>query len=86
MKPHWVQACGSPERSSTLARKLRLAGAAALLLSLVCCLAADHPSMATLVWAMAVSTSALAIAMALAYRPQWLAWLVGVKRGRNATP
>jgi uncharacterized protein DUF3325 len=84
MKPHWVQVRGSAPHSATTARNLRVAGAVALLLSLVVCLLVDHASMASLVWVMNVSASALIVAMTLAYRPSWLSWLVGAAVVRSA--
>ena len=57
-------------------RMLRLAGSAALLAGLVLCLAVDHPSMAVLVWVMALAAAAAAVAFILAWRAHWLAVLV----------
>lgn len=57
------------------ARALRVLGAAALAGGLVLALAADHASMAVLVWVMAVAGAALAVAMILAWCPSWLRWL-----------
>ena len=74
LKPHWEQARGA-QLSASNARRLRLWGALSLLLSLFGCLAADHASMAVLVWVMALSCSALAVAMMLAYAPRSLNWL-----------
>jgi hypothetical protein len=84
LKPHWAQVRGSTPHSATTARNLRSAGAAALLLSLVGCLLADHASMASLVWVMNVSAAALIVAMTLAYRPGWLSWLVGAAPARSS--
>lgn len=80
MKPHWAQVRGSAPYSTTTARNLRAAGAVALLLSLVVCLLVDHASMASLVWVMSVSASALIVAMTLTYKPRWLSWLAGGAR------
>lgn len=49
--------------------RLRWLGAAGVLVSLSLCLLADHASMAVLVWAMALSGSALLVALLLAWRP-----------------
>ncbi len=57
------------------AKLLRLLGATALAASLWLCLAADHATMAVLVWTMAVAGAALAIALTLAWRARWLALL-----------
>jgi hypothetical protein len=76
MEVHWSQVRGATRRPTASCR-LRVAGAAALVVSLVVCLIADHPSMASLVWVMMASASALIVAMLLAYRPRWLSWLLG---------
>ena len=67
---HWAQVAGaraplSPPRQ----RWLRQAGALALAASLALCLAADHPSMAVLVWVMLLAVSATGVAMWLSRRP-----------------
>jgi hypothetical protein len=71
MSTHWAQVhpAGLPSRW------LRWAGVVALGLSLGLCLAADHPSMAALVWLMLLAASAVAVAMTLASRPHWLRWV-----------
>lgn len=71
MPTHWAQVhtAGLPSRW------LRWAGAAALGLSLGLCLAADHPSMAALVWLMLLAASAVAVAMTLSSRAHWLRWV-----------
>jgi hypothetical protein len=78
MKPHWAQVQSTKPHTAAVARRLRVAGAVALLLSLAASLGADHPSMALLVWVMTLSVSAVIVAMALAYWPKcfiWLSWL-----------
>ncbi len=50
-------------------------GSTALFVGLLLALAADHASMAVLVWVMALAGAALAVAFALAWRPRWLRWL-----------
>lgn len=71
MPTHWTQvhAAGLPSRG------IQWAGVAALGLSLGLCLAADHPSMAALVWLMLLATSAVAVAMTLSIRAHWLRWV-----------
>ena len=70
--------------AAAAARRLRAFGATALLAGLVCALAADHPTMAVLVWIMAMAAAALAIALTLAWRAQWLRWLAPwVRPGRG---
>lgn len=68
---HALQAWGGVP-SSLQRRRLRAAGGAALLLSLAACLAADHATMAVLVWVMLLAVAAMAIALLLATRPRWL--------------
>lgn len=70
MPTHWAQVAGArapltPPRQ----RRLRQAGALALAASLGLCLAADHPSMAVLVWVMLLAVSASGVAMWLSRRP-----------------
>jgi hypothetical protein len=72
MDTHWAQAHGPAAQKRGVARRLRVVGALAITLSLGLCLAANHPSMAVLVWIMLLAGSAVAIAMTLAWRPQWL--------------
>jgi hypothetical protein len=74
MEVHWRQAV--PARalaSSTTRNALRGAGAGALLLALLACLAADRPSMAALVWVMLLAASACGVACVLSHWPQALA-------------
>lgn len=76
MDVHWAQVRGDAPRSPGLAKALRLGGAGALLLSLVLCLTVDSPSIAVLVWFMAVAGAALAIAFTLTWRASILGMLV----------
>jgi hypothetical protein len=57
-------------------RVLRGLGALALMAALVLCLAADHASMAVLVWVMTLAGAALTIAFTLTWRPRLLIPLV----------
>ena len=77
MEPHWQQARATPVPSRSTVHLLRTLGAAALAASLLLCLAADHPTMAALVWIMALAVATLAVAMLLAWRPRWVGWLAG---------
>lgn len=74
MDVHWEQAGGAAMQAP--ARRLRVLGTLALAGSLWLCLAVDHASMAALVWVMALAAAALAVAMALSWRPHWLRLLV----------
>jgi hypothetical protein len=76
MDVHWEQACGAATQPPARARRLRVLGALALAGSLWLCLAVDHASMAALVWIMSLAAAALAVAMALSWRPHWLRVLV----------
>lgn len=83
MPVHWQQAQGTAKLESRAARRLRIGGGAGLFAALLLCLAADHVSMAALVWLMLLSASAVSVAVLLAYRPRWLRWLgVTVVAGR----
>lgn len=70
METHWTQVMGDAARRPATVRALRLLGALALVGALAACLAVDRPSMAALVWVMALIGGALAVA-------QWLAWRPG---------
>lgn len=76
METHWNQVY--PSRPLTAARVvvLRMLGGVALLVSLLLCLRTDHASMASLVWIMSLAPAAIAVAMALAWRPSLLSWVV----------
>lgn len=72
MAPHWIQVCRDSPLTPRRTAVLRTAGAASLFVSLLLCLQADHASMAALVWVMALTLGALAVAVLLAWRPRWL--------------
>jgi hypothetical protein len=76
MEPHWRQVRGQAPVSRRITVVLRVLGSAALLVSLVLCLNADHVSMASLVWVMSLAASAMVVAFTLTWRPRALAWLV----------
>lgn len=76
MDVHWSQVKGTAPCTPALARTLRLGGAAALLLSLVLCLTVDSPSIAVLVWFMALAGATLTIAFTLTWRASILGMLV----------
>lgn len=82
---HWEQARGKAPLAPPTARKLRRLGSAVLGLSLLLCLAADHATMAALVWVMFLAASALVVAFTLAWRPRWLAWLAAAARPKAGT-
>jgi len=76
MDVHWSQVQGKAPHSPALVKALRLGGAGALLLSLVLCLTVDSPSIAVLVWFMALAGATLAIAFTLTWRASILGMLV----------
>jgi Protein of unknown function (DUF3325) len=76
MDVHWQQVSGLPHVPPRTQRLLRVLGAVALLTSLALCLAADHPTMAALVWVMTLAAGAIGVAFTLSWRPRWLALLV----------
>lgn len=80
MDVHWEQVRGSAPLACGTVRLLRVLGACSLAVSLLLCLAVDHPSMASLVWVMTLAAAAAAIAFTLAWRPAWLGVLVGWAR------
>ena len=75
MEVHWQLLHPESPLSAGTAKRLRCSGTAALLASLACCLAAEHASIAALVWVMTASVSALIVTFTLAFRPRWLSFL-----------
>ena len=82
MQGHRAQVAGVAARGTTAARTLRARGAVTLAGALGLCLAADHVSMAVLVWVMMLSVSAVLLAFVFAYRPRALRWLLAGSGGR----
>jgi hypothetical protein len=76
MDAHWRQACGDVARPPATTTLLRALGAASIAVSLVLCVSVDHPTMAALVWIMALAAAALTIAFTLSWRARWLRVLV----------
>lgn len=76
MDVHWQQVRGSQPLPKAAVKTLRVMGGGALLASLALCLLADHPSMAALVWIMALAASALVVAFTFTWRPRAFAPLV----------
>jgi len=73
---HWHEVFGKATAlSAGTRRSLRWRATTACLTALCLALAADHASMAVLVWIMLLSGSALIIALTLSWRPDWLYWL-----------
>ena len=75
---HWRQVVGQKNtRKRSNGIILRLLASLALVLSLGLCLAADHATMAALVWVMILAASAMLISMTLTWRGSWLIILLG---------
>lgn len=72
MEVHWEQVHGHSGPAPIHQRMLRVMGSLLLVASLVLCLAADHASMAVLVWAMLLAGAAILVAFMLSWRPGWL--------------
>ena len=80
MKTHWQQVLGDRPLVREAQFTLRLLGASFIALSLLLCLLADHPTMAILVWVMALAASALLVAFTLSWKPTLLSPLVAWKK------
>lgn len=72
MDAHWQQVRGDAPLPARTQHILRILGVTAISASLVLCLMADHPTMAALVWVMALAGSALVVAFTLSWRPALL--------------
>lgn len=76
MEEHWQQVRGhAVQHRPRTVTSLRALGVIALLASLLLCLRADHATMAVLVWVMSLAAGSLVVALTLAWRPRWLAFL-----------
>jgi hypothetical protein len=73
MDEHWQRVRRQPAPARHVVTTLRVLAALALASSFGLCLRADHATMAPLVWLMALAGAALLVALALAWRPRWLA-------------
>lgn len=76
MEIHWEQVQGRVPLAKSVQLLLRGLGVLALAISLGLCMAADHVSMAALVWIMLLATGTVSVAFTLTWRPHWLAPLV----------
>ena len=76
LESHWRQVRGEHAVDAGTVRLLRMLGALSLGAALLICLRVDHPSMAVLVWVMALAAAALLVAFTLSWRPRLLAPLV----------
>lgn len=78
MDAHWRQVRGGGKPTPGARILLRVAASMAFLFSLVLCNLPDHATIAALVWVMALTAGALAVAFTLTWRPAWLrplSWL-----------
>lgn len=73
---HWRQVSGHSPARHPFAIRLRILGALTLACSFMLCLSVDHTSMASLVWVMALTAAALAVAFTLTWRAHWLRLLI----------
>lgn len=73
---HWGQARGAAPCPPGLITTLRLLGAAALGAALLLCLSVDSPSIAVLVWFMALAGATMTVAFTLTWRASILGMLV----------
>ena len=69
---HWAQVMSATAARRHPALVLRCLGWLALATALAACLRVDAPTVAVLVWVMLLVPAALAVAMALAWRPALL--------------
>jgi hypothetical protein len=76
MEVHWHQVHGGRRLTTGTVRALRALGACALAGALMVCFAVDHPTMAVLVWFMALAAGSVGVAFTLAWRPRLLRPLV----------
>jgi hypothetical protein len=76
LEPHWQQVRGTPPLPPAQRRLLRVLGVLAFAISLALCLAADHPTMAVLVWVMSLASGALVVAFTLSWWPRGLSLAV----------
>lgn len=65
---HWKQV----EAGKPISIRLQTMGIVTLILSAICCLRADHASMAILVWFMLIAATAISVGMILSTKPSWL--------------
>lgn len=76
MHAHWQRVKPSAPLPPVRQRRLRLQGSLSLALSLALCLSAEETGMAILLWAMYISLGAISVALALAWHPRGLRFLL----------
>ena len=72
MPVHWAQASGQQDDTPSRRRQLQRAGTFLLGLAYMLCVFRDGPGLGSLLWAVSVSASAIAVAFTLTWRPTWL--------------
>ncbi len=69
LEPHWRQVTATPAPASLGKTTLRVLGGITLVGALIFCLAADHATMAVLVWIMFLAAAAFTVGMLLTWFP-----------------
>lgn len=84
MSRHWSEVTGQVELPETHIKVLRAAGFSAHAVGLALAVFAQGPSFGSILWVMALTASAVAVALTLTWRPLWLrplAKLIGTRSG-----
>lgn len=76
MPVHWAQASGQQDDTTSRRRWLQPAGALLLGLAYMLCVFRDGPGLGSLLWGVAISAAAIAVALTLTWRPTCLLPLV----------
>ncbi|HYM86317.1 MAG TPA: DUF3325 domain-containing protein [Pseudoxanthomonas sp.] len=72
MSRHWSEVTGQAALSEVRIKVLRAAGFSALAVGLALAVFAQGPGFGSVLWVMALTTSAAAVALTLTWRPRWL--------------
>ena len=83
MPRHWTQVTGDAEHSPRRRRLLRATGFLALFFSLASALLTQGAGFGSLLWVLALTIGAAAVALTLAWRAEWLRPLAGVIRAMS---
>ena len=78
MSRHWTQVTDAVEPSPARRKHLRMTGYSALTISLILAVGTEGASFGSLLWVMALTMGAAAVASILTWRPHWLrplAWV-----------
>lgn len=74
MPDHWESAGGNPDGQAKRRHRLKLGGALMLCVACAICVWRDGPSFGTLLWAILMPASAVAVAFTLSWCPRLLLW------------